>query len=399
MPISRRALLSGFGGGVAASPAFAALVSARGFEEYAAGWSAGSTSRLEPPADGEIRISGNENPLGPGRVALDALLAELDQSKRYPFNSRVGNRELLTVLASRYGGESENFVLAPGSSEILRNSVRIYCSADKHVVSGDPSYYSPAAQAAKSGYETTKVPLNGELRLDLEKMAEASRGAGFVFLCNPNNPTGTIHPASVIESFIDEIHRTSPEALVLVDEAYHEYVTDPAHRSMIPLAMSRENIVVARTFSKAYGMAGLRLGFGCGHPETIKKIRAYSLSANANVLAIAAGVASLNDPDHIERERARNTEVRRYTLNFFEGAGYTATDSQTNFLFVNVRRPTKEFRDGCAKHNVIVGRDFPPLETYCRISMGTMDEMKRATAVFGDVLSVATSDGAAGDAQ
>ena len=225
-------------------------------------------------------------------------------------------------------------------------------------------------------------------------MAAAARGAGMVYLCNPNNPTATIHPASAIESFIKDVHQSSPDTLILIDEAYHDYVTDPAHATMVPLAMSRENLVVARTFSKAYGMAGLRLGFGCGHPETMGKLRRYLVMCN--VLAIAAAVPSIRDQGHIDRECERNAEVRRFTLDFFDKAGYSASESQTNFLFVNLGRPAKEFREACAKDKVFVGRDFPPMEkTHCRISLGTMDEMRRATEVFAKVLGIKASDAAA----
>lgn len=400
MGLSRRAFLGGFGASSVASPVLSALVAARGLEEATATWAGGALPTLAPPAADEVRIGGNENPLGPGKRALDALIAQLDQSKRYPFNSRVGNRELLETLAETFDAKPENFVIGAGSSEILRNGVRIFCSPEKHLVTGGLSYGSPITESNKLGNAYRAVPLDGELRLDLSGMAEAARGAGMIYVCNPNNPTATIHPASALESFINEAQRTAPDALILVDEAYHDYVTDPAHETMIPLATTRNNVVVARTFSKAYGMAGLRLGFGCGHPETIEKLRRYSLSANANVLAIAAGVASLRDPKHIELERERNTRVRAYTLDFFEGAGYASTDTQTNFLFVNLGIPAKPFRDACAQDNVFVARDFPPMEkTHCRISIGTMDEMKRATAVFAKVLGVQASDSGAGGAQ
>jgi histidinol-phosphate aminotransferase len=262
------------------------------------------------------------------------------------------------------------------------------------VVTGNPSYGSPIFAARKFGVECREVPLDEDLRLDLDSMAAAARGAGMIYLCNPNNPTATIHPASAIESFIKDVHRSSPETLILIDEAYHDYVTDPAHASMIPLAMSRPNLVIARTFSKAYGMAGLRLGFGCGHPETMGKLRRYLVMCN--VLAIAAAVASLRDQPHIDQECARNAEVRRFTLDFFEKAGYGASESQTNFLFVNLRQPAKGFREACAEDKVFVGRDFPPMEkTHCRISLGTMDEMRRATEVFAKVLGIEATDAAA----
>jgi len=378
------------GAGVARS-VLAALVAARGLEEALATGVEGALPVIPPPAPGEIRIGGNENPLGPGKNALDALVAQFDQTARYPFNSRIRTQDLVHALTRKFDGKPENFAVGCGSTGILRNCVRISCGPNRHVVTGNPSYGSPNASAEKFGSECRQVPLDDDLRLDLSGMAAAARGAGMVYINNPNNPTATVHPASAIERFINDIHGRSADTLILIDEAYHDYVTDPAHASMIPMSMSRPNLVVARTFSKAYGMAGLRLGFGCGHPETIGKIRRFL--AMSNVLAIAAGVASLEDQGHIDRECERNAEVRRFTLDFFDKAGYESSETQTNFLFVNLRRPAKEFREACAADKVFVARDFPPMEkTHCRISLGTMDEMRRATEVFAKVLGIEATD-------
>ncbi len=374
----------------------AALVAARGLEAAIAEAPAGAVPVLQLPAPGEIRIGGNENPLGPGPTALEALLAELDQSGRYPFNSRVSSGDLVDTLAGTCGATPAHITIGAGSSEILRNAVRLYASADRPVVTGGLSYGSPITASKRYGYPWQAVPLDNELRLDLTAMAQAARGAGMVYVCNPNNPTATLHPASAIERFIGQVHDASPETLILVDEAYHEYATDPAHQTMIPVAIERRNVVVARTFSKAYGMAGLRLGYGVGHPETIELLRRHELSANANVLAIAAAVASLRDPGHIERERARNAEVRRFTTDFFADAGFASTESQTNFMFVELGRPAAAFREACAARDVFVARDFPPMEkTHCRISFGTMDEMRRACEVFAEVLGAAVPTAAA----
>ena len=386
MVLTRRAL---FGG---PRTALASMIAARGHEEALA------EGAPPLPANPEaIRINGNENPLGPGPRALEAVLAALDQSGRYPFNSVPGGSELTETLAERFDADPEQIVVGAGSSEILRNAVRIFAGGDKHVVTANPSYGSPVTESNKLGYPCRQIPVSAELRLDLDAMASEARGAGMVYLCNPNNPTATIHPAAAIENAVAAIRRAAPEALVLVDEAYHDYVTDPAHRSMIPLALSEPNVVVARTFSKAYVMAGLRLGFGIGHRDAIEKLRRYKLSANANVLAIAAAVASLRDPGYIERERERNREARAFTRAFFDKNGYRSTESQTNFLFVELRRPAKAFRDACGERNVVVGRDFPPMEkTHCRISIGTMEEMRRACDVFAEVLDVAATDAAGG---
>jgi histidinol-phosphate aminotransferase len=148
-------------------------------------------------------------------------------------------------------------------------------------------------------------------------------------------------------------------------------------------------VIVARTFSKAYGMAGMRLGYGIGHPDTIKKLDAWEGAAALNVASIVVAIASLKDQPRLDAERDRNTQVRQFTIDWFKKAGFASTNSQTNFLFVNIGRPAKEFRDACRAQGVLVARDFPPFEkTHVRISMGTMDEMKRAVEVFGKVLGV-----------
>ena len=183
-------------------------------------------------------------------------MAALDQSGRYPFNSVPGGSELTETLAERFDADPEQIVVGAGSSEILRNAVRIFAGGDKHVVTANLSYGSPVTESNKLGYPCRQIPVGAELRLDLDTMASEARGAGMVYLCNPNNPTATIHPAAAIENAVAAIRRAVPEALILVYEAYHDYVTDPAHRSMIPLALSEPNVVVARTFLESLRHGG-----------------------------------------------------------------------------------------------------------------------------------------------
>jgi histidinol-phosphate aminotransferase len=176
---------------------------------------------------------------------------------------------------------------------------------------------------------------------------------------------------------------------VFIDEAYHDYVTDPEYATQYEVALSNPRVLVARTFSKAYGMAGLRLGYVLGQPETLRQMRNLQFGMGTNVLALKAAVATLGDPDRLAQESRRNTEVRQFTMDWFTQNGFEPTDSQCNFIFVNIGRPAREFREGCAEHGVIVGRDFPPYEnTHARISIGTMEEMQRAVEVFAQVLNV-----------
>src|SRR5205085_5476023 len=153
------------------------------------------------------------------------------------------------------------------------------------------------------------------LRLDVEPMiAAASKGIGLVFFNNPNNPTATVHGAKTVTDMVERIRKASPDTVILIDEAYHDYVTDPSYQSAVPLALETPNVFVARTFSKAYGMAGMRIGYAIGMPATIRKLDQLKMPYNISVFGVAAAIASLNDPRHIAEERARNTEVRAYTI-------------------------------------------------------------------------------------
>jgi len=223
-------------------------------------------------------------------------------------------------------------------------------------------------------------------------MITASPGAGLVFFNNPNNPTATVHGAKAVADFVERVRKASPETVILIDEAYHDYVTDPSYASAVPLAIATPNVIVARTFSKAYGMAGMRIGYAVGRAETIKRLARFKMPYNVSVFGVAAAIAALEDPAHIEAERQRNTEVRSFTVKVLEELGCACTASQGNFLFVNIRRPAKDLRDACAKQGVMIGRDFPPFErTHARISIGTMDEMKKAADVFRGVLKPVTT--------
>jgi histidinol-phosphate aminotransferase len=207
-----------------------------------------------------------------------------------------------------------------------------------------------------------------------------------VFLCNPNNPTGGVHSAKAIAEFVTRVRRESPDTAILIDEAYHDYVTDPSYATGLGLALEHPDVFITRTLSKAYGMAGLRVGYAIGQPRTIEKFNRWAITFNQNSPSVAAAVAALNDPAHIEAERARNAEVRRYTIGVFQDLGFKVMPSETNFVFVDIGGPAKDFKEACAKHRVMVGREFPPLEkTHARISFGTLEEMKRASAVFSQV--------------
>jgi histidinol-phosphate aminotransferase len=366
----------------------AAYIGARGRENSI--WSAFEPT-LEAVDPGVICLSSNENPGGPGKKVLDAVKNAFGPSGARPGRYDSSQGALIEAIAKKNGVKPENVVLGCGSTQILRSCTHLFTAKDKALVGTIPTYEECSDYAALMGHPVRAVSMDENFKIDLDKFAAAAKGAGLVFYCNPNNPAATYVGARATRDFLATLAKDTPDTYVLVDEAYYDYVTDPDHDTHIPVALANPHVIVARTFSKAYGMAGLRLGYAIGHADTIKKMREWdagSGTSSLNVLAMQAGIAAISqDESFITAERARNKEVRDFTMKWFADRGMKPTDSQANFMFVNIGRPVKEFREACLKQNVKVARDFPPFEkTHCRISYGTMDEMKKAVAVFGRVL-------------
>jgi len=394
MPVSRRGFLRLVG--MDAGPLSGAVLSARGLEAHLAEAQAqGQRARpVLPPGVDEIRISSNENPLGPGRAALDAILGKFPEAGRYPFNSTPADADLVAAIAAKYKVKPENVVMGAGSQEILKSAMRAFVSESKSLVTALPTFENCTGYAKRYKLPITEVKVDSQMRLDVEPMIAAAikDKAGLVFFNNPNNPTATVHGAKTVADMVERIRKGSPDTVILIDEAYHDYVTDPSYETAIPLALSTPNVFVARTFSKAYGMAGMRIGYAIGMADTVKPLAKLKMPYNVSVFGTAAAIASLNDPQHIDDERKRNTEVRAFTVQALQDMGTKPADSQGNFVFVDIGRPAKDFRDACAKSGVMVGRDFPPFEkTHCRISIGTMDEMKKAVEVFRTALKTNTT--------
>jgi histidinol-phosphate aminotransferase len=352
---------------------------------------------LHAAETGPLLLHNNENPTGPGKAALDAIHAWLRpnaaETGRY-----IGNvRDLMKALAAHYNVAPDNIMIGNGSSQILETATWILTDKVKPLVTAAPTYEECAGHAKVLGTPVRAIALDAALRLDLDGMAAASKGAGLVFVNNPNNPTATVHSGDAIAGFVDRVLTASPDTTILVDEAYHDYVTDRSYATQVPIALKNPRVIVARTFSKAHGLAGMRVGYAIGHPKTIEALRRWHYGDTLNLLGISAAGASIGDVAHIEQERARNIEARDYTINWFKRAGFKATDSQANFIFVEIRRPAKQFREACQAQDVRIARDFLPFEkTHVRISIGTLDEMRRATAVFAKILGVSTSSAAAG---
>src|SRR5207253_6599797 len=303
-----------------------------------------------PPGVEAIRISSNENPLGPGKAAIDAILGKFPEANRYPFNSTPLDADLEILLAKQNSAKRENVVLGVGSQELLKNAARVFMSPTKHLAIPSPTYGDPAGFAQNAlKYSVKSAPVAEKtLRTDLSALMPLVKGAGLVYLCNPNNPTATINSAQEIKDFVAEVKKISPTTGILIDEAYCDYVTDPSFATAFPIALATPGVVVARTMSKAYGLAGVRIGYAIADAATMKKMQAWRMPYNVNTFGVAAAVASLKDPQHIKEESARNKAVRDFTVKALADMGYTSTDSQTNFIFADIGKTmtAAAFREG-----------------------------------------------------
>jgi histidinol-phosphate aminotransferase len=379
MTISRRSFLHLAGAGSAGM--FAAhTVGGRGREAFAAALDDGATA-LSADA---LRLDSNENPNGPFRTALVAIRDSLGEASRYPKDVAAGT--LAANIARAHRTNAKHVVVGSGSTEILRVAVLAFSSPDRPLVIASPTFESPARDAERFRIPVRAIPVDRALRLDLDAMAEVSHGAGLVYVCNPNNPTGTVLGADRIEAFVQRLAREAPDAMIVIDEAYHEYVEDPAYATAIPLALSSRRVVVTRTFSKVYGLAGMRVGYAIGHADAIAAMDRFRLQNAVSALGARAATASLGRADEIDRERRANLEARTLATKGFADLGFDVATSEANFVMVDIRRDATAFQTACRERGVLVGRPFPPLTTHARISIGTADEMRAAMDVFRRVL-------------
>jgi len=392
---TRRSFISTVGAGAAgmvASP----IINWRGHEalfaqqaqQPAQGGAAGQADRradrLLAERPGMIRIDSNENPNGPGKHVYDTIISHVGSSNRYPIKIED---DLIAIIAKLQGVAPANVMLGCGSGELLRAAVQAFTSPTRALVSPEPTFEAPANFAKFVGHPILSPKVDSKLQLDLNAMTDAARGAGLVYFCNANNPTAAVHGKSDVAMYVEQVNRASPDTTILIDEAYHEYVEDPSYGTAIPIAINNPRVVVTRTFSKVFGMAGLRLGYAVGHPDTLKKMSSWLLGSNTNQLVLAAAIATVGDKAHIAEEVRKNNEARAFSRKFFEAAGYTVHAADANFFMVDVRRDAKAFKLECIKHNVAIGRQFPALPNYARVSVGTMPEMRKAVAAFKTVLA------------
>jgi len=332
--------------------------------------------------DALAHLSSNENPFGPSEKALEAMTYAFKYSMRYGYPDNDVQRR----IADAHDVPRDHTLMGAGSGEILDVVGLTWLAHDKKVVGVEPSYGSVYSHATGIDAETLLLPLEADYRQNIERMVDVTnrnaRDVGFVYLCNPNNPTGVTVTADEISYLLDNIPEDIP---VLIDEAYHHFVEDPAYEESLKYVREGRRVVIARTFSKIYGMAAMRIGFAIAPPDMIQEMRPYS-TGSVNALARWGAVASMEDQPAAERMLVHNKRLREQTISDLESLGYECIPSQTNFFMVNLRQTVAPIRQAFRQRGVAVGRDFPPMLDHLRVSIGTEDEMGRFMNAFEDVM-------------
>lgn len=330
-------------------------------------------------ADGRIRLSSNENPLGIPETARQAILEGIDQAHRYPGDVRD---QLEAELAAFHGIDRACIVLGNGSTEAIQMAVQSVAQPGTRFITADPTYEDLGRYVEPFGLDPRTVPLTADYAHDLDGMRAAAAGADgpvLVYVCNPNNPTGSLTSSADIAAWISD---APANHLCLVDEAYHHYVADPQYRSLVGLATERPNVVVTRTFSKIYGLAGLRIGYAVTHPTTAERVRAFSANLNTNRLALHAALGCLRDEAFIQQSMRVNEEGRGMLYGTLQDLGLEYIPSHTNFVMFRTGRPIDQFNARMSAQGIRNGRPFPPMLDWSRTSIGLPQEME----LFCDVL-------------
>jgi len=332
------------------------------------------------PAHGIISLTSNENPYGPSAGALKAAAEATAKSAYYP---GMISRELTQLIADRHSLATENIVLSSGSNEALCAAATGWAKRGS-IVTAALTYDLHLGFAARIGAEVVRVPLNSDMSINLDNIAAAvDNSVSLVYICNPNNPTGMTIDGDVLRDFCRAIGR---KATVIVDEAYNELTEDPNYSSMVDLVRDGENVIVMRTFSKLYGMAGLRVGYGMGRPDLVARVRNY-ITSWPNVVGLAAAHASYNDEDFVRYSTGKIVQGRKMVIDTFKRHGLEPLPTQTNFVFADIGRNVDAFGAKMRERNVRVHRAYPGYETHMRVSMGKLEELEIFSDVFSELYS------------
>ena len=335
----------------------------------------------QPPRDAVV-IDANENPLGPSAKARQAAIDRVPHGGRYALWEAT---EVEQIFATQQGLSPEYVKVFPGSSMPLHYAVLAYTSPTRSYVTADPGYEAGMYASKSSGARIVKVPLTRNHAHDVKAMLAAAPDAGLFYVCTPNNPTGTMTSHADIEYLVANKPKGS---IVMVDEAYIHF---SGGASTLDLVKANQDIIVLRTFSKAYGMAGLRCGFIIARPDVMARVVAFSGWDAMPVTACAAAKASLLEPSLAPERKRINTQTRTSVFAWLDQNGYSYIPSESNCFLLDTKRPGQEVRTAMAAQNVYIGRIWPIMPTYVRITVGTPEEMGRFQSAFHHVMKNAVA--------
>jgi len=331
--------------------------------------------RTFPP--GTVWLNANENPDGPPRAALHAISRFAGQTWRYHFQAF---RDFYAAVARSERLEPEQIVVGAGSTEVLNLAVLVFTSATRPLITCHPTFEAPAETAQALGRPCLTVPLTPSYAADVKRLAaEADRaGGGLIYLCNPNNPTSSLTPTEHLAWLVSNLPR---DTVALIDEAYLHFVEDCDSRSALAWVRQGRNVIVARTFSKIYGMAGLRVGFACGKPELIRRIRPFRNNVISILSARAVEAALAEAPSILPQRRARLIRIRSDLCAWLRSRNLRYIEPYANFVMIDVG-DARRLAELLAQKNIAVGRPFPPLDNLLRVSIGSQSDMARFKQAF-----------------
>lgn len=331
-----------------------------------------------PTKTDKVLLNYNESPYGPSQVAREAMQKGIATAGRYPYKHMYA---LAGLFAQQQGIAEEQVAVFAGSMAALRYAVLAFTSETRGLVMATPSYEVPrqAAQANKASVK--EVSLNADHAHDIPAMLAADPQAGMLYLCNPNNPTGTVTPTDAIRQAL--AHK--PEGSVLVvDEAYIDFANTP---SVVSWVKDHDDLLVLRTFSKIYGMAGARLGLAVGHPALLERLAVFGGDNVPAGSTLLGGLASLEDVKLLPQRKALNNQLRDETVAWLKGRGFTCTASQANCFMIDMKQPAEQVIEKLAAQGVMIGRVFESWPQWVRVTVGDKQDMARFREVFAQQVS------------
>ncbi len=321
-------------------------------------------------SDGIAKLNSNENPFGPSKAVREVIKNSLDFACRYP---SMVFQPLVDQIAQKEGVTKDHIVVTGGSTEGLKAAGLTYGLNKGELIAADPTFQSLLTYGENFGAYVHRVPVDEHMGHDLDEMERRiNSNTGLVFICNPNNPTGTLLDKDRLRDFCSSV---SNRTMVFSDEAYYDFITEPDYPSMVELVKENMNVIVSKTFSKVYGLAGLRIGYLVSRPDIAKRLE-KNIMAMTNVLAIEAAKEALKDDAFYKFSVSKNMEAKNHIYKTLDDLNLEYQKSHTNFVFFKTGRPISEMMTAMESQGILIGRPFPPFNDWARISTGTMDDMK-----------------------